>query len=310
MEQLKENQNVNQIKRITWIGIVVNFGLACVKFIVGYLGRSQAVIADAVHSISDMSSDFAIILGIKFWSAPPDENHPYGHRRIEAIITTAIGIILAIVAIGLGYKSLTTIRETHIEQTNLIAILGPSLSIIFKEILYRWTVIVGTSVKSKAVIANAWHHRSDALSSLPALIAVAASSINPDWAFVDHIGALIISIFILKVSWDIISPSLSELTDHGASIKDREIIKKISLNINGVKDVHAIRTRKFGSKLHVDLHILVQPDIPVRMGHNISEEVKKEIINNGPGVLDVVVHLEPFEQNSINPLKNKHLTKK
>ena len=289
------SHNIDQIKRVTWIGIVVNLGLAVVKFIVGFLGASQAVIADAVHSLSDMFTDFAVILGVKFWSAPPDEDHPYGHRRIEALITIVIGLAIAIVALGLAYKSLFTISAIHIKQTGWIAILGPALSIVFKEIMYRWTIIVGKQAKSTAVIANAWHHRSDALSSVPVLIAVAASAINPNWAFMDRVGALIVSIFILKISWDIISPSISELADRGASIKDREFIKKIAIGVNGVKDVHAIRTRKFGENLYVDLHILVDPEISVRSGHNISEQVKKELLINGPGILDVVVHLEPYE---------------
>ncbi|UCE17596.1 MAG: cation transporter [Gemmatimonadota bacterium] len=295
MESKKNSDNVTQIRRVTWIGIVVNLGLAMVKFIVGFLGSSQAVIADAVHSISDISTDFAVLFGVKYWSAPPDEDHPYGHRRIEALITAVIGLALLIVAFVLGYKSLTTIRDDHIGQTAWIAILGPSLSIVSKEILYRWTVKIGYRVKSSAVVANAWHHRSDALSSVPALIAVAASATNAKWAFVDHIGALIISIFILKVSWDIVRPSLSELIDRGASTKDHHIIKKIAKNVHGVKGVHAIRTRKFGSNLHVDLHILVDAEVSVRLGHNISEEVKSELIGKGPNVLDVVVHLEPFE---------------
>lgn len=296
MKSKKNIKNISQIRKITGIGIIVNIGLAALKFTVGYLGASQAVIADAFHSISDLTTDFAVIFGVKYWSAPPDENHPYGHRRIETLITAAIGIALALVAFGLGYKALTTIRAVHLQQTKWIAILGPSISIIFKEILYRLTVIVGTRVKSSAVIANAWHHRSDALSSLPALLAVAASALNPNWAFVDNIGALIISVFILKVSWDIISPALSELTDRGASIKDQNLIKSIVMGINGVKNVHAIRTRKLGSNLHVDLHILIDPEISVRDGHNISEQVKRELIRRGPSVLDVVVHIEPDEK--------------
>ncbi len=295
MESGKESQDVVQIKKITWIGIAVNLGLAGIKFVVGTLGASQAVIADAVHSLSDMFTDFAVILGVKFWSAPPDDDHPYGHRKIEALITAVIGLVLAGVAIGIGYNSLVTMREVHIDQTTWFAIIGPSLSIVFKEILYRWTITIGTREKSSAVVANAWHHRSDALSSLPALIAVAAASINPEWAFADHIGALIISIFILKVSWDIISPSLSELIDSGASRTDCENIKKIAMDVDGVKDVHEIRTRKISSYLYVDLHILVDPEISVRLGHDISEIVQDKLIQKGPGVFDVVVHIEPDE---------------
>jgi cation diffusion facilitator family transporter len=287
--------HTREVRRITWIGLGFNLGLAGLKFLVGILGSSQAVIADAVHSLSDMTTDFAVILGVKFWSAPPDDCHPYGHRRIEALVTAAIGLVLVGVAAGLGYKALTTIRESHIMQAGWIAIVGPALSIIVKEILYRWTVMVGKRVKSSAVIANAWHHRSDAFSSVPALIAVAASAIKPEWAFIDHIGALIVSLFILKVAWDIVWPSLSELADRGASEKDREVIKKIANDVGDVKEVHAVRTRKVGPHIHVDLHILVDPGIPVRMGHDISEVVKSALLEKGPDVVDVVVHLEPYE---------------
>lgn len=295
MKQEITADHIGQIKKVTWIGLFINVALAVLKFIVGFLGASQAVIADAVHSLSDMVTDFSVILGVRYWSAPPDEDHPYGHRKIEAIITVLIGATLVIVALGLGYKALSSIHEVHIRQTAWIAITGPVLSIILKEILYHWTVIVGTRVKSTAVIANAWHHRSDALSSVPAVIAVAASAMNPDWAFIDHVGALIISVFILKVSWDIMSPSLSELADRGASLKDCSRIEKISMNVDGVRGVHAIRTRKCGESLFVDLHVVVDPEISVREGHNISEDVKEKLLKKGPRILDVVAHLEPDE---------------
>jgi cation diffusion facilitator family transporter len=287
--------DVCQIKRVTWTGLISNFGLAVMKFLVGWLGSSQAVIADAVHSVSDMSTDLVILFGVKFWSAPPDADHPYGHRRLEAIITTSIGLSLAAVAVALGYHALATTRDPDIQQTGWIAIIGPFLSIIIKEILYQWTVKVGKLVKSSAVIANAWHHRSDAFSSIPALMAVIAASFDPKLAFLDHIGALIISLFILKVAWNILVPALSELADHGASEKDREIIHQIAGNVSGVKEAHAIRTRKFGSHIHVDLHIMVDPEMSVRMGHHISEEVKIALMEKGPEIRDVVVHLEPYE---------------
>jgi cation diffusion facilitator family transporter len=287
--------DVCQIKRVTWTGLISNFGLAVMKFLVGWLGSSQAVIADAVHSVSDMSTDLVILFGVKFWSAPPDADHPYGHRRLEAIITTSIGLSLAVVAVALGYHALATTRDPDIQQTGWIAIIGPFFSIIIKEILYQWTVRVGKHVKSSAVIANAWHHRSDAFSSIPALMAVIAASFDPKLAFLDHIGALIISLFILKVAWNILAPALSELADHGASEKDLEIIHQIAGNVSGVKEAHAIRTRKFGSHIHVDLHILVDPEMSVRMGHHISEKVKIALMEKGPEIKDVVVHLEPYE---------------
>lgn len=175
-----------------------------------------------------------------------------------------------------------------------IALVGVVVSIVFKEILYHWTKAIGIRSKSSALIANAWHHRSDAISSIPALIAVAVASINPNLAFIDNIGALVVSIFILKVSWDIINPAISELADRSASKKDLEKISSIASGINGVKSVHAIRTRKLGYCLHVDLHVLVDGDMTVKMGHDISEVVKHELLEKGPEVLDVVVHLEPY----------------
>ncbi|MBN1781797.1 cation transporter [bacterium] len=287
--------NICQIRRVTWTGLAVNLGLSAVKFIVGWLGSSQAVIADAVHSLSDMSTDLAVLFGVKIWSAPPDANHPYGHRRMEALVTTVIGLILAGVAVLMGYHALATTRDLDIQKTGWIAISGPFLSILLKEWLYRWTVKVGRQVKSSAVIANAWHHRSDAFSSIPALMAVGAASFNPGLAFLDHIGAMLISLFILKVSWDILYPALAELTDQGASEKDHALISEIAMSVDGVREAHAIRTRKFGSHIHVDMHILVDPDMTVRKGHQISEDVKIALIDQGPEVMDVVVHLEPYE---------------
>ncbi|OGB99437.1 cation transporter [candidate division KSB1 bacterium RBG_16_48_16] len=286
---------IREVKRITLIGIFCNLALSAVKFVVGILGSSQAVIADAVHSVSDLATDFAVIFGVKYWSAPPDEEHPYGHLRIEAMVTTVIGLALAGVAASLAFKALSNLRESHVRPSSVIALIGPFISIMVKEWLYRRTVQVGERVKSSAVVANAWHHRSDALSSLPALIAVSISLIRPDWAFVDHIGAIIISLFILKISWDVIHPSLSELTDRGASSMEQDAIRRHAMNVEGVRDVHKIRTRRLGSNLHVDLHILVDPDMSVRQGHEISMQVKRTLVESQLNILDVIVHLEPLE---------------
>jgi len=294
-----ESEN-REIKKVTWIGLFVNVILAALKFIVGILGHSQAVVADAVHSVSDMVTDIAVLVGVKYWSAPPDKDHPYGHWRIETIITGFIGLGLVAVAIGIGYNAIATLKDQNIQPPKMIAITGAFVSIIVKEFLYHWNVKVGRKVKSSALIANAWHHRSDALSSIPALLAVGISVIKPEWAFVDHIGAIIVSLIILKVSWDIFFPALKKLSDSGASVNEREQIRSFALKVKGVKDVHAIRTRNVGRGLFVDMHVLVDRDISVAEGHSISEKVREEIVNNGPDVLDVVVHIEPFERDEQN----------
>lgn len=293
-------QHMNQVQRITWIGLVINLFLAALKFTVGFLGFSQAVIADAVHSLSDMATDLAVILGVKFWSAPADEDHPYGHGRIETIVTTVIGLSLVMVAFGIGYNALTTIRDADLRQPGWIALVGVVLSIVLKEGLYHWTIAVGRQTKSSALIANAWHHRSDALSSIPALIAVTAAALHPDLAFIDHVGALVVALVILNVSWGILRPAIAELADRGASQKDREKIEAIVAEIDGVRHVHAIRTRKMGAGLFVDAHVAIDGKMTIWQGHQISEAIKHELIANGPEILDVLVHLEPFHKKQVH----------
>ncbi len=293
----REAQSIQQaqsIKRITWIGMGSNLFLAVLKFIVGTLGNSQAVIADAVHSLSDMTTDLAILFGVKFWTAPADEDHPYGHERIETVVTVLIGFILGFVAVEIGYEGLAGLRETNIRQPGKIALIGAVCSILLKEMLYHWTLSTGRRAKSPAVIANAWHHRSDALSSIPALLAVSAAILNPELAFVDHIGAFVVSLFILKVAWDIMKPALHELTDGGASRKQRRQIRSLALDVSGVETVHKIRTRQFGESFFVDLHVLVDGEMSVRNGHDIAESVQKRLIDQGPDIADVVVHIEPY----------------
>ncbi len=294
LEQHDDVQQDKQARQVTWIGLAVNLILFITKFVLGFLGSSQAVIADAFHSLSDIVTDIAILFGIKFWSAPPDECHPYGHKRIETIVTVGIGIVLSIIALGIGYNALILMRKTNLEPPTKIAAFGAILSIILKEIIYHWTLAVGTRIKSPALIANAWHHRSDAISSIPVFIAVTIAIFNPNFAFIDLIGALIVSLFILKVSWDIIRPAVSELSEGGASEYDRKKIKSIVMEVDGVKATHAIRTRKFGAGLYVDLHVLVDGEMTVQKGHLVSHEVKNKLLVKGPDILDVVVHIEPF----------------
>lgn len=294
LEHRDDVQQVRQAKQITWIGLAVNLILFVTKFVLGFLGSSQAVIADAFHSLSDLSTDIAILFGIKFWSAPPDECHPYGHKRIETIVTMVIGIALSIIALGIGYNALILLRKANLKPPGKIAVFGAILSILLKEAVYHWTMAVGTRIKSPALIANAWHHRSDAISSIPVVIAVTVAIFYPNFAFIDLIGALVVSLFILKISWDIIRPAALELADSGASEHDRDKIKSIVMEVDGVRNAHAIRTRKLGSGIYVDLHVLVDGEMTVQKGHLVSHEVKNKLLLKGPDILDVVVHIEPY----------------
>ena len=286
--------NIKQIRTATWIGLILNLFLAAIKFIVGIIGSSQAVIADAVHSLSDLVTDVALLIGVKYWSAPPDSCHPYGHQKIESVVTLSVGTILAFTAFGLGYNAILDFNKEVLHQTKFIAVIGPALSLIFKEILYQYTVRIGKKVNSSALIANAWHHRSDALSSIPALFAVVIASLYPKYVFLDLIAAIIISLFILNVAWKIMRPALSELTDSGLKEEEQNKIIEIAMKVQGVKEIHAVRSGRISSKIKLDFHLLVEEDITVKEGHDIATEVKNVLLKSNMNIIDVVIHIEPF----------------
>jgi len=293
---LEDPDQFRQARRVTWIGLGVNLFLAALKMACGVIGTSQALVADAAHSLSDCATDLAILIGVRYWSAPADAGHPHGHRRIETVVTAAIAVVLASVAMGLAFNALVTLKEEHTAAPGWIALIAALLSIAVKEALYRRTISVAKRVKSTALMANAWHHRSDALSSVPVVAAVGGALINPAWGFLDHVAAVVVSILILGAAWRIGWPALKQLVDAGASEKELEQIRAIALGTPGVRLVHAVRTRYVGPDLSVDLHVMVDGGLSVRQGHDISEEVKRRLLADGPGLVDVVVHLEPCDE--------------
>jgi cation diffusion facilitator family transporter len=286
-----------EIRKITLWGLWVNIFLSVIKFIIGFFGNSQAVIADAAHSLSDTSTDFLILFGVKYWTAPPDSEHQYGHQKIESFITILIGLILFFAACGIGYNAILTMGKHHTAPLKLFAIAAPLLSILFKEIVYQKTYRIGIKINSSAVKANAWHHRTDALSSIPVLIAVTASLINPKLVFLDKIGALIVAAFIIKLSIQIIFENTNELLDTGISSDEVRNISEIIENNPDVKGYHKIRTRKLGSSVYIDLHLEVDGGLTVSKGHLISEEVKNALIKGNSKIIDVMIHLEPDEDS-------------
>lgn len=285
-----------RVRTIALVALTVNLSLSALKLLVGLVGNSQAVVADAVHSFSDVLTDIAILFGVHYWSAPPDREHPYGHGRIETMITTVIGLVLATAALSIGYHAVLSVVQPRTCCPSWIALVGAVISIVGKEALYRWTMTIGRRLNSSAVMANAWHHRADALSSIPVAIAVVVAMLRPEWSFVDPIGALIVSVIILHVAWTIVRPSLARLADKGVATHIEEDIRQAALRIDRVRAVHAIRTRHMGPSIHVDLHVLVAEDMTVREGHEISEHVKRALLDDGPNVIDVVVHLEPHAE--------------
>jgi len=296
LKKIENNSKTSReayVRKVTWVGLLINITLTGIKFAAGYFGRSQALIADAIHSLTDTTTDVAVIAGSHFWSRPPDESHPYGHRRLETLVTVFIGLMLAAAGIGIGWDAISTLHEKDSSPPGWIAMLAAMISILTKEILYRWTVLAGKRVKSPALAANAWHHRSDAISSLPVLVAVGGALIFPSWSFLDHVGAVVVSIFIMHAALKIIWPGISELVDAGAPQDIQRKITNIACNNPGVQEVHKLRTRYISTSIQVDLHIVVDGSISVRQGHAIADAVENQILDSIPNVLGVTIHVDP-----------------
>ena len=294
--ELSSANRETTIRKVTWVGLLANVLLAGFKFLAGIIGSSQALVADAIHSLTDLTTDIAVIAGSHYWSRPPDESHPYGHRRMETLVTVFIGIVLAAAGIGVGWKAISTLHMKHAATPGWIAVLAALIAIICKEAIYRWTAMIGRRVKSAALAANAWHHRSDAISSVPVLIAVAGARVFPSWSFLDRVGAAVVSILILYSSIKIMWPAISELIDVGAPSETRKRIRRCTLKNEGVLQVHDIRTRYVSASIQVDLHIVVDGSITVREGHDIADNVKQCIVTEIQEVIDVIVHVDPPER--------------
>jgi len=284
------------IRRITWIGIAVNLGLAAFKLAAGIYGYSQAVTADGIEALLDVFTVVLVYAGSRYWTRPPDDTHPFGHGRMETLVAAAIGVSLVGAAVGIGWNSLATLRVQHATPPSWIAAAAAVVSIIGKELLFRWTLEVGRRIKSIAVIATAWHYRSDAFSSVPVVVAVTGAILLPSWTFLDHLGAVVVSMFILHAAFKITWPSLKVLIDAGAPAELRRRISDIACASPQVLQVHGIRTRYIGTNIQADLHIIVDGGLTVRAGHDIAKEVEARLIHEIEEVVDVVVHVEPPEE--------------
>jgi len=292
------------VVRATMVGMLVNVLLVAMKLTIGILVSSRALVADAIHSLSDLSTDFLILVGIRYWSAPADDRHPYGHRKIETLITVAIGFVLAIVGIAVGLHAVNDVDvRFHVSTEPVpppgwLAALAAILTVVSKEWLFRWTAARGTTLKSSALVANAWHHRSDGLSSIPVAIAIIGANMGPwlgrDLSFLDPMGAIVVSLMILQAAWHIVRPCVAGLVDESADRATRERIEAIALGTPGVRHTHCIRTRRVGpNAIAVDLHIQVDGTLSVLEGHAIGGRVKATILREVEDAVDVIVHLEP-----------------
>jgi cation diffusion facilitator family transporter len=276
--------------RVTLVGAVTNVALAIFKFIAGTTGNSAAMIADAIHSLSDVATDVIVYFSIKISARKPDEEHPYGHGRAETIGAAFIGAAIVLVGVGIAWEILTTVVGGKITVPTYVALIGAAVSIIVKEILYRYTMRAGMKLKSDAIRANAWHHRSDAISSLAALAGIAGALLG--YPLMDPLAAVIVGIMIAHVGIKIAWEAVNNLMDTGVSNTELEKIKSIIKENPGVLHFHELKTRKLGKDVLVDLHIQVPPRISISEAHNIAETVRFNLKQKVEEIADALVHID------------------
>jgi len=285
--------SIQKGQRITLIGILANAVLIVIKFMGGLFGHSQALLADAIHSVSDLFTDAIVLLGLRIGRRAADDEHPFGHRRFETLASAIVGIALIIVAAIIGFESARNIY-LHIEYSpTWLTVAVAAFSIIVKEILYQYTARVGRSIKSSAVTANAWHHRSDALSSVAVLIGVAGAQIKPSWHILDSYAAVIVTILILKVGLEIIFEAIREFTDTAPDPKVLDKVRQCALDVQGIFDVHDLKIRTSGGLMQMEIHISVDGDQTVKEGHRIAKEVENCLIRDMDNLHQVIVHVDP-----------------
>ena len=288
-----------EAKRVTIVGFFVNLVLTLAKITAGILGKSAAMLADGVHSLSDFVTDIVVIAFVNVSGKDSDDNHKYGHGKFETFATLIISLALAGVGIGIFINGLEKIVEylngREIEQPGMIALWAALISIVSKEILFRYTIIVGKRINSPAVIANGWHHRSDAFSSLGTALGISgAIFLGESWRILDPIAGIVVSLFIMKVSYDLGMPSVKELLE--ASLP-KDVVNEIETIINTHPDVikyHHLKTRKVGTLYAIDVHIKLNKEISFVRSHDIATEIELSIREKYGNGTHINIHTEPL----------------
>ncbi|MCB1849272.1 MAG: cation transporter [Gammaproteobacteria bacterium] len=287
------DQNYQAAKRVTQLGTAADAGLTFAKIGIGILGNSAALVAEGLHSAADLLFDLVVLVGMKMARKEADEDHPYGHGKFESLATLILSLILLFVALGIVWDAAGRIQSHEaLSAPATITLLVALGAMIVKEFLYQYTVRVGRRIGSKIIIANAWHHRSDAIASFAALIGIAGAIMG--WPILDPIAAIGVAFFVGKVGVEIAIDSLKELTDAATAI-DREVHDTIQRIINEhpeVKSAHLVKARKMGPDIMVDVHVVVDSFLTVSEGHQIADQVEKTLVRQIQDVTSVMVHVD------------------
>lgn len=293
-----EDTRYSRAAHVTKVSMALNFLLTVFKFVAGILGNSSAMIADAAHSLSDFVTDIAVIIGLRIAKKPGDSSHNYGHGKIETLAAAFIGLVLVVAAFGIFWgglqKVITFYQGESLPEPSKIALVAAVISVLSKEWLYRYTITCGRELKSDAIIANAWDHRSDALSSVGTMIGIGgATCLGGQWVVLDPIAAIVLSFFIFKVAFDISYKNVNELLEASLDSETYRSIEEILISTEGVLGFHELKTRKIGSSMAADVHIEVDRDLSLVDAHEISTRIEnrlKEICGKNS---HFSIHVEP-----------------
>lgn len=280
--------------KVSYTTIVMNVVLAVIKLAAGILGRSSAMLADAVHTMSDVITTIAVIIGMYFSTKPDDADHNYGHERIESIVAKLLSLCLLGTAIGIGISGVKTIISGEFTTPGAVALIAALTSIISKEWMYHYTIRAAKKINSSALKADAWHHRSDALSSIGTLVGIGGAMMG--FQILDPIASVIVAILIVKVSIEIFISAFNQLVDHAAPSEVIASIQETITKVPGVMSIDDIKTRMHGSVMFVDAEISVDGDLSVSNGHVIAENVHQQIEKGISGVKHCMVHVNPYQQ--------------
>lgn len=292
-----------EIYRVTFIGSMVNLLLLLFKFAAAFWGRSSAMMADAVHSLSDFITDIIVVVFVRISSKPADEGHDYGHGKYETLGTVFIGVALMFVGIMILMNSIESIimffKGEKLAAPGWFAFIAAILSIVSKEVLYQYTVIKGRKLSSQAVVANAWHHRSDALSSIGTAVGIGgAILLGENWRVLDPVAALIVSCFIVKVSVDLLKPGFNELLERSLPADVEEKILEIVNSAEGVSEPHNLRTRRIGNRCAIEMHLRMDGNVSLSEAHDKATEIEHKLREEFGKDTYINIHLEPVKKKA------------
>jgi cation diffusion facilitator family transporter len=299
-QETVNNQRYQEVRKVTLIGSVVDFLLGVVKILVGWLAHSQALVADGVHSLSDLATDFVVLYAAKHSHRAADEDHPYGHGRIETLTTVGLGIALIVVAFGIGYDAVRRMNDTDLLlHPGAIALAVAVVSVFAKEWIYQYTRNAAVRLRSNMLMANAWHSRSDAISSIVVVIGIGGAMMG--YPYLDAVAAIAVAVMIAKIGFDLIRASTKELIDTALEPEVVEAIRREIVDVDGVRALHMLRSRRSGGDALVDLHVQVDPRISVSEGHQIADTVRRRLLERVDEVTDVTVHIDPEDDERESP---------